>query len=747
MRILMWFTIGFTAAMALGAYCLSGSFMLILALFALASGAALLFLRDRLCKISSIVLIGLAVGLVWSWGYDRIYLAPLSQYDSTSITGTVTVVDYSYDTKYGVAADGELELDGHTYKVRAYVTHSDPLAPGDQVSGEWELRLTTERSEQGATHHQGKGIYLLVYADKEFTVTAGERDHIRYLAAKLRQKITDLIDSAFPADTIAFARALLLGDTSELTYQEDTAFKISGIRHVVAVSGLHISILFSMILIFSGYRRYLTAFIGIPVLLLFAAVAGFTPSVVRACIMQILVILGLFFDREYDPPTALSFAVLVMLAVSPLTITSVSFQLSVGCLIGIFLFYQKLHDFFCRLVPKTKDPTWIGKVLRWTVTSISITLSAMVVTTPLSAFYFGTVSLVGVLTNLLTLWLVSFVFYGIVLVCLLGLVWSGAANVTAWIFAWPIRYIRWVAQLLSRLPLSALYTCSIYVVLWLAFCYVLLAIFILGRRKHPAIMAACLVVSLCLTIAASWVEPLLDSYRFTALDVGQGQCLIWQSAGKNYMVDCGGDTGEIAADQVAAYLLSQGITSLDGLILTHYDTDHTDGVELLMSRIQVKKLYLPDIPDDGECRIMLTQRYNDRIVWVAETMVLEHGDSKISLYSALGETANNEGCLCVLFHKEKCDILITGDRSIAGERTLLATSDLPDVDVLVVGHHGSKYSTSLELLHTTKPEVAVISVSADNSHGHPSDEVINRLEMFGCSIWRTDMDRTIIIRG
>ena len=84
---------------------------------------------------------------------------------------------------------------------------------------------------------------------------------------------------------------------------------------------------------------------------------------------------------------------------------------------------------------------------------------------------------------------------------------------------------------------------------------------------------------------------------------------------------------------------------------------------------------------------------------------------------------------------------------MAGERTLLATSDIPDVDVLVVGHHGSKYSTSLELLHTTKPEVAVISVSADNSHGHPSDEVINRLEMFGCSIWRTDMDRTIIIRG
>ena len=97
---------------------------------------------------------------------------------------------------------------------------------------------------------------------------------------------------------------MLLGDSTALTHKENDVFKISGIRHIVAVSGLHISILFSLVYITFGKNRFLTAIIGIPALLLFAAMAGFTPSVIRACIMQILMILAMLINREYDPPSA-----------------------------------------------------------------------------------------------------------------------------------------------------------------------------------------------------------------------------------------------------------------------------------------------------------------------------------------------------------------------------------------------------------------------------------------------------------
>lgn len=747
MRILVWFTIGFTAAIALGVYCLGGSFLLLLALFAAAAGAALLFLRDKLCKIAAIILLGFFVGSFWMWGYDTLYMKTMRQFDGQSISTTVTVTDYSYDTQYGVAADGNIYLDGKRYSTRVYVSDSEPLNPGDQIVGEMKLRMTTKDSLEGETYHQGKGIYLLIYADKDAQLIRADEVNWRYYPAILRRHITDLIDTYFAADTYAFARALLLGDSSQLTYEEDTAFKISGIRHVIAVSGLHISILFSMILFLSGQKRVSVAVIGLPVLFLFSAVAGFTPSVVRACIMQALVILAITFDREYDPPIALAFAVLTMLAARPLTITSVSFQLSVGCIIGIFLFYQRLYDFFVARITRFKKHKILTRSLHWLAASVSITISAMSVTTPLSALYFGTVSLAGIFTNLLTLWVISFIFYGIVAVCVLGLFWSWGAKTLAWVVCWPIRYIQKMAEFMSGSTISAVYTCSVYVVMWLIFTYVLITIFFLSRRKHPHILAAGIALGLCLALGASWLEPRLDNYRFTALDVGQGQCVVWQCDGMNYMVDCGGDTPEGAADQAASYLLSQGVTRLDGLILTHYDTDHAAGVIPLLSRIDVDTLYLPDIPDDSNYKELLTQKYADRILWVRESLSLNEGKSNVSLYPSTNDETNNESCLCVLFQTEKCAILITGDRSMAGERELLRTGQIPDIDVLVIGHHGSKHSTCLELLHETRPEVAVISVSAENTYGHPAQEVLDRLKLYGCNIWRTDLDKTIIIRG
>ena len=338
MRRLMWFTIGFTAACAAGVYLAAGVW---LAVACVAAAIPLCFMKSLKAKVAAVVFLGFAVGSVWLWGHDALYLQTAKRYDGETVSATVTVTDYSFDTDYGVAADGALELDGKRFSVRVYLAEAEPLSPGDELRGDLRLRLTTQDSLQGATYHQGDGIFLLAYVSDDAQVTHTDEVPAKYFAAQLRQKIFDLMDAVFPKDTLAFARALLLGDSSLLSYEEDTAFKLSGIRHVIAVSGLHVSILLALVYIVSGKRRIPTALIGIPVLFLFAAVAGFTPSVVRACIMQGLVILALLFNKEYDPPTALSFAVLTMLAVNPLTITSVNFQLSVGCLVGIFLFYRR----------------------------------------------------------------------------------------------------------------------------------------------------------------------------------------------------------------------------------------------------------------------------------------------------------------------------------------------------------------------------------------------------------------------
>ena len=743
MRWLMWFTVGFAAACAAGVYLEVGIILAVAAVIAI----PLFFLQSRFAKITAVLLLGLSFGSLWLYGHDSLYLQAAKQYDGQTVTAEAVISDYSYQTDYGIAVDADIRLSGKQFRVRIYISGAESLSPGDIVRGDFRIRLTTDDSIQGGTYHQGDGIFLLAYVYEDIDVQPAETIPPKYIPAVLRREIAELIDNAFPQDTMAFARALLLGDSSQLTYEQDNAFKISGIRHVIAVSGLHVSILLSFVFLLSGRRRVITTLLGIPLLILFAAVAGFTPSVLRACIMQGLMLLALLFDKEYDPPTALAFAVLTMLAVNPLTITSVSFQLSAGCLIGIFLFYQRIYQYLCVKLGAVKGKTVKVRLLRWLCASVSVTLSATIATTPLSAFYFGTISLSGVLTNLLTLWIVSFIFYGIIAVCAFGAVLPTAAVFLAGLVSWPIRYVQFMAKILSSSVFSAVYTCSIYIVVWLILCYCLLAVFLWSKKKRPVLLLGCVLAGLVAALALSWLEPRFDSYRVTVLDVGQGQSILIQSEGKSFLVDCGGDSDEMVADKVAATLLSQGITRLDGLILTHYDTDHAGGVVPLLTRIETDTLYLPDIPDDNHIRDALEDKYGQQITWIREDTVISGEIMKLSIFPGKVTATDNENCQCVLFQANNCDILITGDLSANSEQTLINRVSLPKLELLVAGHHGSASSTSFSLLKATMPETVAVSVGKNNYHGHPSEEVLFRLRLFGCNVLRTDINGDLIFRG
>jgi len=462
--------------------------------------------------------------------------------------------------------------------------------------------------------------------------------------------------------------------------------------------------------------------------------------------MQILMMLALMTDREYDPPTALAFAVLVMLAVNPMTVISISFQLSVACMIGIFLFSGRIRAWLedRRRIGSSAGRGFVPKMKRWFMSSVSVTVSASVITTPLVAFYFGTVSLISVLTNLLTLWVISFAFYGIILASVLGFLSTGFAAVIAWIISWPIRYVILTAKILTRFPMAAVYTESIYIIIWLIGCYGMLAAFLLCKQKYPVVFACCAAISLCIAMLLSWYEPLTDDLRVSVLDVGQGQCILLQSEGRTYMVDCGGDSDTIAADKAAEHLLSRGIDHLDGLILTHYDKDHAGGVENLLKRVDADALYIPDSADPA------VDRYKElpvrQIHLIKDDMKLLIGQTVLTIFAP--ETANlgNESGLCVLFQRGKCDILITGDRGELGETLLLHRTDLPDLELLIAGHHGSASSTCEDLLAKTTPDTVIVSVGANNYYGHPSSALLDRLAKFECMVYRTDENGTVIYR-
>ena len=744
----MWFTIGFTAACAAGIYLMSGNWYLLMGLFCLVGCFAACFVRTKAVRITAVVLLGSVVGFAWLWGFDGLYLSAARQYDGELVPLTITATDYSYETAYGQAFDGKTELCGKTYQVRCYLNEDTSISPGNTVTGDFRLRYTVG-GEQEATYHQGKGIFLLATKKSDVTITTGTLRLLDH-AAVLRHKLLSLIESAFPSDVAGFAKALLLGDTTDLTYRQDRAFQVSGLRHVVAVSGLHVSILFSLIYMAFGRQRVLNVVFGVPLLLVFAAVAGFSPSIVRACIMQVLMLLALLVDKEYDPPTALAFAVLVILGVNPRTITSVSLQLSVGCMIGIFAFYEPIHQYILslgKLKQKSKGKSTRAKLIRWFVGSVSVTLSAMVVTTPLCAIYFGMVSLVGVLANLLTLWVISFIFYGIMLVCVLSIIWVPLGNTLAWLISWPIRYVLTVAGLLADFPLAAVYTDSVYIVCWLVIVYVLLGVFLLMKEKRPVTLMVCMLASLCSCIALSWLDPVMEDTRVSVTDVGQGQSVLLQQDQQYYLVDCGGKHDGITADTVANFLLSQGIFRLDGVVLTHYDADHAGGLLNLLSSVDTDAIYMPDITDTNGIRQQLEDTYPEKIKLITVQEDLKLNGANLTLYPGESGANDNESSVCVLFQSQNCDILISGDRSASGERALLDKVQLPQLELLVAGHHGSKGATSLDLLLVTHPQAVAISVGADNPYGHPGQELLDRLARFGCQVYRTDLQGTITFRG
>lgn len=734
MRKLLWFTLGFGAACG---FCAYGRVPLLLALPIVVLLAAFFSGGTRGAKVI-LAALGVICGLFWFSRFEVNKLQPIYELDGITMETEIRCKGFPEETDYGYRTEGSIRIGEKDYTVMCYLDAAENLEPGAVLSGPFRFKITAPGGLKESTYYQGEGIFLLAYQSDDLTVRSGEQTW-KDIPAGLRQRMLNILEETLPEDVATFAKALLLGDTSDLDYATKTDFTVSGIRHIVAVSGLHVSILFGLVSLLSFRKRVLSAVIGIPVLVLFAAVTGFTPSVSRACIMSGLMMAAPLLDREYDGITSLAIAGLVLLLVNPLVIASVSYQLSFASVAGIFLFAPGIRNWIRSQFAGKKKGPFKQCLIRWLAMSVSVTLGATIATVPLCAWYFGVVSLAAVLTNLLVLWAVSLIFYGLMTICVLGLFWTAGASLLGKIVSLLIHYVLLTARIVADFSLSAVYTRSVYIVIWLVFVYVLMAAFLLSKNRKPVVLGCCAALGLCVALLASWAEPMLDDVRFTVLDVGQGQCLLLQTDGRTYMVDCGGSSDEMAADAAVETLLRQGISHLDGLILTHYDRDHAGGAENLLSRIDAELLILPPVYSDLSLPAKET-------LYAREDLLLDAGDTKIRIFASPLPGNDNENSLCVLFDTQNCDILITGDRDGFGERILLRNGDLPDVDVLIAGHHGSKNATCEELLRAVQPEIVCISAGRNNTFGHPAPELLERLEAFGCTVYRTDLHGDILIR-
>ena len=706
--------------------------------------------KQKYFRRGLLILLPLVVSLAYFAGYDHLVRQPIEDRCGAASDFTATVCDWPQATERGARVT--VELEGY-HRARAVLYGEAELLaarPGDTVTGTAQWQSAAHFDSDDVTHFNARGVYALLYGREDVRLSAGDGDALRWLPQRAGKAFREKVAAIWDDPRVSgFLTAELAGDKSAMDDGDYLAMQETGLAHLFAVSGLHCAFLVTLLALLISRRQRLLCAVTIPLLLFYMVMVGMSPSVVRACIMQIFLLIAPLFRRGSDPLTSLAAALLVILLCNPFAAASVSLQLSFSATLGMVLLSPRLYKLLTGWYKGKCRP--LRAALCFVAANLSATLSAVVFTAPLTAWYFRIFVLVAPLSSLLAVPAAGWSFMAAFVTVLLGFVWLPLASLLGWISWALVRYILWIANGMMSWRYHAVYFTNPYLIYWLLFLY---AAFIGcaatpdGKRKY--LLASALSV-LTLT-AAIWVNR--QDYQYgvltaLTLDVGQGESVILTSGGETALVDCGSsnsykDPGGLAADT----LHSMGVRELSAVVVTHYHADHTNGLYEVLRRIPVQTIYLPDIEDEYGVRerlVSLAEEKGAQVTYVTKETADTLGDTILTIYPPVQSGGDlNELGLTALASAGDFDLLITGDMSGSTEKKLVETYALPDIEVLVVSHHGSRYSSNIRFLKAVTPEAAVISVG-DNNYGHPSEETLQRLLAIGADIWRTDQQGTIRI--
>ena len=751
MRKLAWALYPFCAAVFLAVFLVPKGWYVTAGLCCLILSALCLFAHGR--TRTRILLAALCAGLGFFWCavYHALWCAPAEVFLGERRTFSAQVLDYPAETDYGVSVTVKvLPEGGRPFRACLYLNDGyEELTLGDRLRGQADFSTAEVIHDREVSYYTARGIRALGKKVKLKRCVHPARLPLTLYPKRFSHWLQRNLAALYPGDVCALLQALTTGERRGMSDYFRCALSRTGLSHMTAVSGTHVVFLMTMLLWLPGSRRWKLA-AAYPVMFLFALCTGLSPSVVRASVMEGILLLGELSGRQYDPPTSLAAALFPLLLQNPWAAGSVGLQLSFAAVAGIHLLVPRLTP-----EPETEGdwkgvPGWLRR-RKWKLRrSVAVTLSATVATLPLCAHYFGTVSIVAPLSNLLVLWTLPFLMVGgflsgLLQGCLPGL--ARLAAVPVWVTGVLVSEF---IKALGRLNWAAVDIGIPAVCWWLAVCYGAL----LWRcvRRPPAWKKRLVKLALALLLVYAMTVYRMDVLRgdltCAVLDVGQGQSVALLAQDAAIAVDCGGDSAAGAGDTLAEYLCQLQRNRLDLLVVTHYDSDHVNGVAELLERIPVKAVWGPDIRDDSGNRAeleRLCKTFGVPFRTVRRDRTVTFGGAQAQIFAPVGKTGDNDAGLSVLASAGEFDVLVTGDMDSGTEERLARREKLSHVAVLVAGHHGSRDSTGEALLEQITPETAVISVGADNSYGHPAQDTLNRLRGEDIRVYRTDLNGTVTV--
>lgn len=648
----------------------------------------------------------------------------------------------------------------HVYNLRTVLDPDELALPNNlQLGSRINLTATIYPLDEQRNPHQfnykaylaSQNIYLQAGIETINTIT-NSTSYLRW--SYWRQQILDLIDQNFDEASRPLAKALLIGYKNELDREQKIAFSRAGLSHIMAVSGLHVGFIIAPFWILIPwfwtfrYGKQAGLLILLSTLIVYAGITGFSASVCRASLTGAFLTYGRLFHKIRDSINLTAVSAIILLLINPADIWTPGFQLSFSAVYIILLIMPTVNHWL---------PAWIAH--RWYGTPIMVVIVSLFVQVglfPLLAYHFGEFSLIGPLANAVVVpWLGILVPFALLLLPVTSLLPSVGPllNVpNAWFLNRLTQFIDWSSQLEWSWMQVHLESMLIFP-LWIA------AIFVIATLRIPRLkwkMVICFLSLLAMQSGLTLIQKTIPAtLEITIFDVGQGDAaLVSTPNGAHFLIDSGRwSPGYNSARYVILpHLKQEGIEKLDAVFLSHPHADHIGGIVELINEIPIDTIYNSGYRYDSK----LYERYHRS---AAEKGIpvqsIEAGTSfpldPAILLMAYGPDRKssagdpNEHSLVLEIVYGNTEFLFTGDAGKQQERRLLSHyGSMLDTDILKIGHHGSRTSSSIDFLEATSPLVSIVSLAKSNRYKHPHPEAVQRIRDHSDETRFTSMQRALI---
>ena len=618
-----------------------------------------------------------------------------SHYEEGEITLTGYITDISYkENKIDLTIKAKEKIN-----VSYYTEDKIDLKLGDYIKVSGELVKPYDNTVFNLFNYRkylmSNKIYFILNAEK-ITKTKDNKNIFYFIKNKIYEKIDNL-------KTKSYVKAFVLGDNQDLDGNMEVIYQENGITHLLAVSGSHTTFLAAALLIFLKRFRYRHIIISLT-LIFYAFLTNFTPSILRAVFLFIL--------NKYDKKKTIILTACLMLLYNPYYIYNVGFLFSF--IICFYLIY------FGKLTDKFKN--YFIKLL---ITSLICFIASIPVM--INNFYY--INIMSPLINLIFIPFVTFIIFPLCLVVLF--------------FPWFDNLLLFILNIMEQLSLFFnqinfnIVMCKINI--WFFILYYIIITFIFIKPKYFYVLMIMIFIH-------TNIKYFNQNSYLTIIDVGQGDSILLELKNKNILIDTGGNSFSdynMATNKLIPYFKSLGIKKLDYLILTHGDYDHMGEAINLVNDFKINKV----IFNNGEyCDLeldLISILKDKSINYYQNIKQLNIGNNR--LYFLNNELYDNENDNSIVLYMEIKDnkMLFMGDAGIEVEKDITEKYNLNDIDILKVGHHGSKTSSSEEFIDIINPQYSIISVGKNNWYNHPNNEVLENLN--GSNIYRTDLNGSIKI--